>query len=106
MFLYSTDIDECTRGTDNCDVNADCINTEGSFQCVCRAGYEGTGQECTGICMCGGLVIPVTLSEFAVDLEYTCLPGYQGDARVCANMLYVINDKSFKLILYQISMNV
>ena len=54
---HSPDIDECTRGTDNCDVNADCVNTEGSFLCLCRAGYEGTGQECTGrsICMCGGL---------------------------------------------------
>ena len=45
---HSPDIDECTRGTDNCDVNADCVNTDGSFLCVCRAGYEGTGQTCTG----------------------------------------------------------
>lgn len=29
--LYSADVDECTRGIDNCDVNAACVNTEGSF---------------------------------------------------------------------------
>ena len=42
------DIDECSRGTDNCDLNADCRNTQGSFQCVCREGYEGNGRICTG----------------------------------------------------------
>ena len=48
--LYDgTDIDECARGTDNCDSNADCINTQGSFQCDCRDGYEGNGRICTGI---------------------------------------------------------
>ena len=49
LTIHSSDIDECTSDTDNCDVNADCINTGGSFQCVCRAGYEGNGQVCTGV---------------------------------------------------------
>ena len=44
-----SDINECTRGTDNCDSNADCFNTRGSFQCVCRAGYQGDGRICIGI---------------------------------------------------------
>ena len=48
-YAYYTDIDECARGRDNCDINAECINTGGSFLCVCRAGYEGNGQQCTGI---------------------------------------------------------
>ena len=33
---------------DNCDVNADCINTEGSFECVCKPGYTGDGKDCEG----------------------------------------------------------
>jgi hypothetical protein len=42
------DIDECTLGTDNCDANAACSNTVGSFSCDCNAGYSGDGLTCTG----------------------------------------------------------
>ena len=42
------DINECAQGTDNCDDNAICINTVGSFLCRCRTGYEGDGTVCTG----------------------------------------------------------
>ena len=33
-----TDINECLRGTDDCDLNAACVNTTGSFQCQCFSG--------------------------------------------------------------------
>ena len=46
--FFLLDINECVRGMLNCDSNADCVNTEGSFRCMCRAGYEGNGQICTG----------------------------------------------------------
>ena len=42
------DIDECAIGDDDCDVNAECINDQGSFSCVCRDGYEGDGKVCEG----------------------------------------------------------
>ena len=32
-----------------CHVNASCINTLGSFYCVCNDGYFGDGFECKGI---------------------------------------------------------
>lgn len=41
------DVDECSNGMDSCDTNADCVNTEGSYQCHCRAGYKGNGTHCT-----------------------------------------------------------
>jgi hypothetical protein len=44
-----TDDDECTLGTDNCDINAACTNTPGSFTCACNAGYSGDGMTCTDI---------------------------------------------------------
>ena len=34
---------------DNCDENADCINTDGSFECVCNPGYTGDGKDCEGM---------------------------------------------------------
>ena len=43
-----SDIDECASGTDNCDANAVCTNTHGSFTCTCRSGYSGDGDTCTG----------------------------------------------------------
>lgn len=42
------DIDECETDTDNCDVNAHCNNTKGSFQCTCNTGYSGDGVVCEG----------------------------------------------------------
>ena len=42
------DIDECKLNTDECDINASCNNTEGSYLCTCNSGYQGTGLICTG----------------------------------------------------------
>ena len=42
------DIDECSVNTDNCDINARCNNTDGSYICVCNDGYMGDGQSCVG----------------------------------------------------------
>ena len=42
------DIDECATGADNCDSDATCSNTPGSFTCTCNSGYSGGGTSCTG----------------------------------------------------------
>ena len=47
LFFSRTDIDECDLMTDNCDVNADCENTIGSFTCTCNHGYTGDGTMCS-----------------------------------------------------------
>ena len=46
--LYLIDIDECERDTHNCNVNASCADTEGSFMCACNQGYMGDGVNCAG----------------------------------------------------------
>ena len=43
------DINECTSGTHNCDSNAACTNTAGSFICACNSGFSGNGTSCTGM---------------------------------------------------------
>ena len=46
--LYNIDIDECEIGSDLCDGNAECNNTEGSYLCKCTVGYSGDGYSCRG----------------------------------------------------------
>lgn len=46
--LLSLDIDECEVGTHNCDSNADCLNTAGSFLCRCQTRFHGEGHTCQG----------------------------------------------------------
>ena len=44
-----TDIDECNNHSHVCDVNANCININGSHNCTCKEGYIGDGQSsCKG----------------------------------------------------------
>ena len=42
------DVDECTDGTHNCHANGDCLNTDGSFTCACKPGFQGSGTSCLG----------------------------------------------------------
>ena len=41
-------MDECGVVVGVCDANANCQNTEGSYDCACMAGFTGDGKTCTG----------------------------------------------------------
>ena len=45
--MFILDIDECLS-VDDCDSNANCTNTQGSFTCSCQDGYTGDGKNCSG----------------------------------------------------------
>ncbi|KAI0239409.1 hypothetical protein LSAT2_009863 [Lamellibrachia satsuma] len=46
-----SDKDECAPGyTNNCDTNANCVNSVGSYKCECQYGYTGDGVTCDSIC--------------------------------------------------------
>ena len=49
IITLSSDIDECTDGVNNCDSDATCTDTLGSFYCVCKPGYTGNGTTCVGM---------------------------------------------------------
>ncbi len=48
IFFFASDVNECTEGTDNCNINALCTNTVGSFTCACNEGFSGDGVDCEG----------------------------------------------------------
>ena len=42
------DVDECSTKAHSCDGNANCVDTEGSYECTCKDGFHGNGKQCTG----------------------------------------------------------
>ncbi|KAL0167414.1 hypothetical protein M9458_035636, partial [Cirrhinus mrigala] len=41
-----SDLDECSNGTHLCSPSADCMNTMGSYRCLCKEGFSGDGFYC------------------------------------------------------------
>ena len=52
MYIIArTDIDECmNREDNNCSLNANCTDTDGSYTCTCHHGFTGDGVNCAGEC--------------------------------------------------------
>ena len=38
QMIFKKDIDECTSKESSCDHS--CVNTEGSYNCICHTGYS------------------------------------------------------------------
>jgi cysteine-rich repeat protein len=52
-YITCGDVDECELCSHNCEYNAQCTNTVGSFTCACINGYDGDGLNCTHVCETG-----------------------------------------------------
>lgn len=92
------DTNECTRGTHNCNANAQCTNTVGSFTCACNSGFSGNGVTCTANtpppggdvnectagthnCARGTATCTNTVGSFTC----ACNSGYAGNGVTCAD---------------------
>ncbi|KXJ10132.1 Fibrillin-2 [Exaiptasia diaphana] len=88
-YTCKRDIDECSADYHMCDVNAQCINTEGSYTCTCKSGYTGDGRRCSDIDECSAdyHMCDVNAKCINTDGSYTCTckSGYPGDGRTCSD---------------------
>ena len=74
-------------GSDACDVNADCRNTNSSYTCSCDDGFLGNGRTCSGIneCFSGNNDCDNNASCINTlgDYEIVCYKGFEGDGQSC-----------------------
>lgn len=48
VLSLASDVDECVTEDHNCNPNAECMNTPGSYRCSCKEGFNGDGFTCSG----------------------------------------------------------
>ena len=48
----SVNVDECILNLHDCDKNADCIDTDGGYNCKCGNGFTGDGITCYDVDEC------------------------------------------------------
>ena len=73
--IVFTDVDECFQGTHSCSVYAVCSNTKGSYDCRCKTGYIGDGQNCTWLGK--NPLIPSLLGPRSYNEIDVAIPSYR-----------------------------
>ncbi|XP_028410381.1 adhesion G protein-coupled receptor E2-like [Dendronephthya gigantea] len=85
--ICEKDIDECDLKTHSCHSQATCINTIGSYTCVCNEGFTGNGKFCHDKSECAlnkHICHPqATCTNFIGSYTCTCYEGFLGNGSVC-----------------------
>uniref|UniRef100_A0A3B1JUG4 Neural EGFL like 2 n=1 Tax=Astyanax mexicanus TaxID=7994 RepID=A0A3B1JUG4_ASTMX len=85
---YCEDIDECAEGKHYCRENTMCVNTPGSFMCICHTGYIRIDDySCTehDECVSGQHNCDENALCFNTvgGHSCSCKPGYTGNGTIC-----------------------
>lgn len=89
--LGCVDIDECSEGADLCDEHAECKNTDGSYKCICEAGFRDDGRGCADIDECAEDSESCVGAAYCVNKSgsFSCAPcplGYELDGDTCVDI--------------------
>lgn len=83
-------VNECTDATADCQVNANCTDTNNGYTCTCKSGYNGNGDVCSAAAACGAT--PSLCSTNATcqggGTYCQCNAGYVGDGLTCTKLKY------------------
>ena len=76
MLVTTTETDYCAKN--DCDVNANCINRELDYECVCKEGFHGRGTWCEkGTCF-DRLTCPQNQEcETSTGVDCKCKSGFE-----------------------------
>uniref|UniRef100_A0A8C9R434 Neural EGFL like 2 n=2 Tax=Scleropages formosus TaxID=113540 RepID=A0A8C9R434_SCLFO len=85
---YCEDIDECAEGRHYCRENTVCVNTPGSFMCICHAGYIRIDDySCTEHNECASGQHSCDENALCFNTvgghSCSCKPGYTGNGTIC-----------------------
>lgn len=84
LTAHSLDINECESSP--CAVGTRCINTNGSYSCLCPDGYTGSAkEECLDINECGRSgACGINAKCINVPGSYKCIcpPGFKGQGHL------------------------
>ena len=87
------DINECSTGSAECDENAECYDTAGSYDCTCFSGYIGDGYTCQDIDEC--LTHPcdenATCTNNNGSFSCQCNTGFSGNGTLCSGTIILIS---------------
>jgi thrombospondin 2/3/4/5 len=86
------DVDECLEGIARCGRNMNCVNYEGSYECICATGFtqSNSSMECIpipGICPDGKTVCDRNANCRFLGSSYDCKckVGFAGDGFKCGS---------------------
>ena len=65
-----SDFNECSRNPNPCSINADCTNTEGSYECECHVGFLGDGWTCKSKCVFIDIIFFSVISILSLNRYY------------------------------------
>ncbi|PFX12944.1 Angiopoietin-related protein 3 [Stylophora pistillata] len=85
-----SDINECVQNN-GCSENANCTNTEGSYNCSCNPGFSGDGHKCEDIDECAHNTHNcsrnnATCTNTEGSHNCSCDPGFTGDGHICQDI--------------------
>ena len=95
-------MNECSSPSLNdCDANAACTDTEGSYTCACLDGFEGDGLTCSNINECADPALNncdnnAQCQDLAPGFSCTCNAGFRYIRRNSFFELIVMLFKSIK----------